>query len=55
MDIWSVQCLDAEDSPCWSVKRLLVMSGLRFHWEVAPSEETVALLNSTQSSFMLKS
>lgn len=55
MDIRSVKYLDAEDSPCWSVKHLLVMSGLRFHWEVAPSEETVALLNSTQASFMLKS
>lgn len=55
MDLRSIQYLDAEDSPYWSVKHLLEMSGLRFHWEVAHSKEIVALLNSRHSSFMLKS
>lgn len=55
MGLRSIQYLDAEDYPCWNVKHFLEMSGLRFHWKVAPSEESVALLNSTHSSFTLKS
>lgn len=49
MDLRSIQYLYPEDSTCWSGKHLLDMCALRFNWKLAPSQETVALLNSSHT------
>lgn len=55
MDMRFIQYLCMEDSTGWSMKHLWEMSLLRLHWKLAPSKETVTLLNSRQTGFLSES